>query len=46
MMEVDRRARLDNQAKLRRLSLDHADEVRMFCGHDVVEFELLSGQGS
>ncbi len=44
MMEVDRRARLDNQARLRRLSIDQGDSVRMFCAHDVVEFELLRGQ--
>ena len=45
MMEVDRAARLHNQQRLRRLSLDHGDEVRIFCAHDPVEFELLaSGQ--
>ena len=44
LMEVDRAARLANQHKLRRLSLDHGDEVRMFCAHDVVEFEMLSGK--
>ncbi|MBB3694457.1 MBL fold metallo-hydrolase [Sphingomonas sp. BK580] len=44
LMEVDRNARLANQRRLRRLSLDHAGEVRMFCAHDVVEFELLAGQ--
>lgn len=43
LMEVDRRARLANQAKLRKLSLDHAGDVRVFCAHDVVEFELLAG---
>lgn len=44
MMEVDRAARLANQAKLRRLSLDHGGEVRIFCAHDPVEFQILSGQ--
>ncbi|MBW6530568.1 MBL fold metallo-hydrolase [Sphingomonas citri] len=44
LMEVDRSARLANQRRLRRLSLDHAGEVRMFCAHDAVEFELLAGQ--
>jgi glyoxylase-like metal-dependent hydrolase (beta-lactamase superfamily II) len=39
MMEVDRAARLANQARLRRLSLDHGSEVRMICAHDVVEYE-------
>jgi glyoxylase-like metal-dependent hydrolase (beta-lactamase superfamily II) len=42
LMEVDRRARLTNQARLRKLSLEHADEVRVFCAHDPVEFEILS----
>lgn len=46
MMEVDREARLRNQNRLRRLSLDHASEVRMFCGHDPVEFALLAAQSS
>jgi len=41
LMEVDRAARLANQAKLRRLSLDHGDEVRVFCAHDPVEFAVL-----
>jgi len=44
MMEVDRAARLENQKRLRRLSLDHGDEVRIFCAHDPVEFEILAGQ--
>ena len=43
LMEVDRAARLANQQRLRRLSLDHQDEVRIFCAHDAVEFELLAG---
>lgn len=42
LMEVDRAARLGNQDRLRRLSLDHSGEVRMFCAHDPVEFELLA----
>jgi len=46
LMEVDRVARLANQRRLRRLSLDHAGEVRVFCAHDAVEFELLAGQES
>lgn len=44
LMEVDRAARLGNQARLRRLSLDHGNEVRMFCAHDPVEFEILAGR--
>lgn len=43
LMEVDRAARLGNQARLRRLSSDHADDVRLFCAHDRVEFEILAG---
>lgn len=45
MMEVDRWARLTNQARLRRLSLERAGETRIFCAHDPVEFALLAGQG-
>ena len=45
LMEVDRTARLSNQARLRRLSLDRTD-VRIFCAHDAVEFELLAGKAS
>lgn len=41
MMEVDRSARLQNQARLRHLSLDRGDEVRILCAHDPVEFDLL-----
>ena len=43
MMEVDRTARLDNQSRLRALSLERPGEVRMFSAHDPVEFELLAG---
>ena len=44
MMEVDRAERLRNLDRVRRLSLDHGDQVRIFCAHDIVEFELLAGQ--
>jgi glyoxylase-like metal-dependent hydrolase (beta-lactamase superfamily II) len=44
LMDVDRRARRDNQRRLRRLSLDHAGELRLFCAHDAVEFALLAEQ--
>ncbi|NJR78441.1 MBL fold metallo-hydrolase [Sphingomonas corticis] len=43
LMEVDRKARLENQRRLRALSIDHGDQVRLFCAHDVVEWELLAG---
>ena len=46
MMEVDRTARLHNQERLRRLSLDHGDDVRIFCAHDPVEYEILCGFGA
>ncbi len=42
MMEKDRGARLLNQHRLRELRRDSGD-VRIFCAHDVDEFELLSG---
>ena len=38
LMEVDRAARLGNQARLRSLSLDTNAAVRMICAHDVVEY--------
>lgn len=46
MMEKDRRARLANQQRLRELRRDHASEVEIFCGHDLVEFERLSGRSA
>jgi glyoxylase-like metal-dependent hydrolase (beta-lactamase superfamily II) len=45
LMEVDRKARLANQQKLRKLSLEHAGDVRIFCAHDAVEFESLAATG-
>lgn len=44
MMEVDRRARLHNLARLRDLSLRHRDEVRIICSHDAVEFDIMARQ--
>ena len=41
MMEKDRRARLENQDRLRELRMTSAD-VQIFCGHDAVEFERLT----
>ncbi len=37
MMEVDRPARLENQRRLRELSLDPAAKVDIFCAHDAAE---------
>lgn len=39
MMEKDRGARLRNQRRLRALNREHAREVSIFCGHDIMEFE-------
>ncbi|MFN3435810.1 MAG: MBL fold metallo-hydrolase, partial [Sphingomonas sp.] len=36
MMEVDRGARLSNQARLRRLAHEHGNSVEIFCAHDPV----------
>ncbi|AEG93160.1 conserved hypothetical protein [Ramlibacter tataouinensis TTB310] len=44
LMEKDRRARLDNQARLRELRRAHGHEVELVCGHDPVEFEHVSGR--
>jgi glyoxylase-like metal-dependent hydrolase (beta-lactamase superfamily II) len=44
LMQVDAAARVANQARVRRLSIDHGDAVRIFCAHDVAEFELLAGE--
>jgi len=44
MMEKNRSARLHNQQRLRELRLAHSAEVRIFCAHDVEEFERLSGR--
>ncbi|HEY8574320.1 MBL fold metallo-hydrolase [Phenylobacterium sp.] len=39
MMEVDRASRLENQRRLRELSLDASAAVKLVCAHDVVELE-------
>jgi glyoxylase-like metal-dependent hydrolase (beta-lactamase superfamily II) len=46
LMETDRRARMRNQARLRRLSLERANEIRMICAHDVVEFKACHGSSA
>jgi glyoxylase-like metal-dependent hydrolase (beta-lactamase superfamily II) len=38
LMEVDRRARLTNQERLRNLIRGHGSEVELFCAHDTAEF--------
>ncbi len=42
MMEVDRKARLLNQDRLRALSLERRKDVRLFCSHDAVEFKAFA----
>lgn len=39
MMEVDRDARMANQERVRVLSVEHRDKVRVICAHDIVEYE-------
>jgi glyoxylase-like metal-dependent hydrolase (beta-lactamase superfamily II) len=46
LMQVDRAARFANQQRVRALSVDHGDTVRIFCAHDLVEFEALAGARS
>ena len=43
LMQVGAEARLVNQRRVRALSTERADAVRIFCAHDLVEFEALSG---
>jgi glyoxylase-like metal-dependent hydrolase (beta-lactamase superfamily II) len=42
MMEVDRKARLMNQRRLRELVRTHSRSVQVFCAHDHVEFEAFA----
>ncbi len=45
LLDTSREDRLANQARLRALSVERADEVRLFCAHDTLEFERwASGQ--
>ena len=44
LMEKDRGSRLRNQQRLRELVRAHGDGVRVFCAHDVREFEQLAGR--
>jgi glyoxylase-like metal-dependent hydrolase (beta-lactamase superfamily II) len=43
-MEMDRRARLANQRRLRELRREHGGEVRVFCSHDPVELEMFAAE--
>lgn len=46
MMEKDRDARFANQERLRQLRHMHGAEIEVFCSHDALEFERLTGHGS
>lgn len=46
MMEVDRKARLYNQQKLRALSCDRSSNVRLFCSHDAIELKSFTEQNN
>jgi glyoxylase-like metal-dependent hydrolase (beta-lactamase superfamily II) len=46
MMEKNRQWRLSNQARLRDLKRAHGSEVTIFSGHDIEEFERLSGRSA
>ncbi|GAA0750308.1 MBL fold metallo-hydrolase [Sphingomonas sp. ABOLD] len=39
LMEVDADSRMDNQARLRRLSIEGREDVSIACAHDAVELE-------
>jgi glyoxylase-like metal-dependent hydrolase (beta-lactamase superfamily II) len=49
LVQVDKRARLANQDRLRSLAADHgpdagtAEPVTMFCAHDAVQYDALAG---
>jgi glyoxylase-like metal-dependent hydrolase (beta-lactamase superfamily II) len=44
MMEKDRKARFANQQRLRELKHRHGGEVKLFCSHDPVEYEQMTGR--
>jgi glyoxylase-like metal-dependent hydrolase (beta-lactamase superfamily II) len=44
MLEKDRRARLENQYRLRALKATHVAEISIFCSHDAAEFERITGR--
>lgn len=46
LMEKHRPARLWNQRRLRTLRASEPGAVRVFCSHDVAEFELLAGRSA
>lgn len=44
MMEVDRQTRLQNQDRLFALARDRAQDVKLFCSHDAIEFQEFAQQ--
>jgi glyoxylase-like metal-dependent hydrolase (beta-lactamase superfamily II) len=44
MLQKDRKARLDNQQRLRELRRQHGATLQVFCSHDPDEYEKLSGR--
>ena len=46
LVVVDREARLHNQDRLRALSRDRTNGVRLFCSHDAIEFKAFADQSS
>jgi glyoxylase-like metal-dependent hydrolase (beta-lactamase superfamily II) len=44
LMEVDRKARLLNQERLRKLASNQDEHVRLFCSHDAVEFKAFESE--
>jgi len=46
MMDKNHEARVWNQTRLRELRRSFADEVEIFCSHDVLEFERIAGRSA
>lgn len=46
MMEVNRDLRMENQERLRKLSVERSGDVTVFCAHDPVEFERMAAGGA
>ncbi|HET8746959.1 MAG TPA: MBL fold metallo-hydrolase [Ramlibacter sp.] len=43
LMEKDRARRLANQQRLRALRREHGQQIEIFCAHDPIEYERLTG---
>ena len=43
LMAVDNKARRTNEARLRDLAVNQADEVTVFCAHDKAQYDALAG---